>query len=232
MSVLPFSLLGFGFLLGVKHAFEADHIAAVSTIVSKHKSIKKSSLTGILWGFGHTISLLAVGLIVLLLKIKIPEKIALSFEFIVAVMLVILGFNVLITINKNKIHLHKHEHGKEQHIHFHSHKLTKQHQHEHFSLNKSLFIGLVHGLAGSAALSLLVLAAINSILLGLFYILIFGIGTIIGMAFITSMISLPFALISGKLEKTQTFLMISAGFTSTILGFILMYDIGIVKGLI
>jgi len=232
MDVLPFSLLGFGFLLGVKHAFEADHIAAVSTIVSKYKSIKKSSLAGALWGFGHTISLLSVGLAVLLLKIKIPEKIALSFEFIAGVMLVILGFNVLITINKNRVHLHKHKHGKEQHIHLHSHKLTKQHQHEHLSLNKSLFIGLVHGLAGSAALTLLVLAAINSVLLGLFYMLIFSIGTVIGMAFISSIIALPFALMSGKLEKTQTFLRISAGFISTILGFILIYDIGFVKGLI
>ena len=232
MNLMPFTLLGFGFLSGVKHAFDADHVAAVSTIISKHKSIKKSSLLGMFWGFGHTISLFCVGLIILLLKITIPEKIALSFEFIVGIMLVILGLNVLLTINKNKIHFHRHKHGKEEHIHFHSHKLTKHHDHKHKLFHQSLFIGLIHGLAGSAVLTLLVLTTIKSVWLGLIYILIFGIGSIIGMILTSSVISLPFTLIPNNLQRTQKFLRISAGLISMIIGLTIMYNIGIVEGLL
>ena len=218
MDLIPFSLLGFGFLLGIKHAFDVDHIAAVSTIISKNKSIRESSLLGMFWGFGHTITLLFVGLIVLLLKITIPEKIALSLEFIVGVMLILLGLNNLITISKNGIHLHKHKHGNQEHIHFHSHKLTKSHSHEHFQLTKSLFIGVIHGLAGSAAITLLILTTINSLFLGLFYILIFGIGSIIGMVIVSSMISLPFKLIPNNLQKTQKILRLSTDLFSLIIG--------------
>ncbi|MDP3765546.1 MAG: sulfite exporter TauE/SafE family protein [Nanoarchaeota archaeon] len=232
MNDVPFTLLGFGFLLGIRHAFDVDHIAAVSAIVSKHKSIKKSSLLGIFWGFGHTISLLIIGLIVLLLKITIPEKIALSFEFIVGIMLVILGLNVLLTINKNKVHFHKHKHGKEEHIHFHSHKLTKHHDHKHKLFHQSLFIGLIHGLAGSAVLTLLVLTTIKSVWLGLIYTLIFGIGSIIGMILISSVISLPFNLIPNNFQRIQKFLRISAGLVSTIIGLNIMYNIGIAEGLL
>lgn len=216
--ILPFSLLGFGFLLGMRHAFDADHIAAVSTIISNHKSIRKSSLLGIFWGFGHTISLLAIGLLILLLKIKIPEKIALLLELIVGIMLLVLGINVLLTINKNKIHLHKHKHGIIEHIHFHSHKLTKYHHHEHIPFKQLLLIGLIHGIAGSAALTLLVLTTVNSILLGIIYILIFGVGSIIGMALISSIISLPFKLIPNNLQKTQRILRISTGLFSIVIG--------------
>lgn len=224
MSILPLSLLGLGFLLGIRHAFDADHIAAVSNILIKQHSIKKSSLIGMFWGFGHTISLLAAGLIILLLKITIPEKLALSMESIVGVLLVFLGVNTLITISKNKIHIHRHEHGGNEHIHFHSHKHIKQHQHGHRTFCRSLFIGVVHGLAGSAALTLLVLTNINSALVGLVYILLFGIGSIIGMMLISSIISLPFILISTKLEKTQKMLGISAGLISAFIGLSMIYQ--------
>ena len=220
MAVL--GLLGLGFLLGIKHAFDADHVAAVSAMATDNNSIKKSSLLGMFWGFGHTISLLIAGLAVLLLKITIPEKLALSFEFIVGVMLVALGINVFATINKNRIHFHSHSHGKEEHVHFHSHKSTKFHGHGHSSLHRPLIIGLVHGLAGSAAISVLVLATINSLLLGLVYILVFGIGSIIGMMIISSIISLPFALIPQKLERTQRILRVSAGLISAITGLIII----------
>ena len=224
MIILPLSLLGFGFLLGIRHAFDADHIAAVSNILIKQHSIKKSSLLGMFWGFGHTISLLAVGLIVLLLKITIPERIALSLESIVGFLLVFLGTNALITINKNKMHIHRHNHSGNEHIHFHSHKNTKQHQHEHKTFCQSLFIGVIHGLAGSAALTLLVLTNINSVLAGLAYILLFGIGSIIGMVLISSIMSLPFILISNKLEKTQKILGISAGLISAFIGWSMIYQ--------
>lgn len=227
MGIAPFGLLGLGFLLGVRHAFDADHIAAVSTIVSKHKSIKISALVGIFWGLGHTLSLLLVGSAILLFKIEVPKRFALSFEFIVGIMLVLLGFNVLATINKNKVHLHRHKHGKEKHIHFHSHRQTKSHWHEHQLLNKSLLVGVIHGLAGSAAIALLALATISSIWLGIIYILLFGIGSVTGMALISSIISLPFALTATKFWKIQKMLSAGAGLISMAMGFIIMYNIGI-----
>ncbi len=225
MNIFPFTLLAFGFLSGMKHAFEADHIAAVSSITSNQNSIRKSSLLGLFWGFGHAIALSIVGLIILLLKIEIPEKIALLLELIVGIMLVILGFNVLTTINKNKMHIHKHKHGNEEHIHFHLHKLTKAHLHMHIPFKQSLLIGLIHGLAGSAAITLLVLTAINSVLLGLFYILIFGIGSTLGMVLISGIISLPLILIPYKFDKMQKILHISTGAISTLIGFNIMLNI-------
>lgn len=211
-------LLGFGFLLGLKHAFDTDHIAAVSAI-SKNTSIKKSSLSGVFWGLGHAISLLVIGFIVLLFKIRIPEKLGLSLELIVGVMLVILGLNVLITVNKNKAHFHKHKHGKEEHMHFHSHLITEKHGHNH----QSFFIGLVHGLAGSAALTLLILTTIDSLFAGVTYILIFGIGSIIGMVLVSNLVSLPFRLISKKLEISHKILRLGTSFISIILGLSIMY---------
>ena len=220
MSIILFTL--FGFLSGVRHAFDADHVAAVSTFAAKNNSIRESSLLGMFWGFGHTISLLLIGLIILLLKITIPKNVSLSLEFVVGVMLVVLGINTILAINKNKIHLHKHKHGQEEHIHFHSHKTTKKHYHEHLPFHQSLFVGLIHGLAGSAALSLLVLTTIKSIWIGMAYILVFGIGSIIGMMLISSIISLPFALIPKKLERTQRILRVSAGLISAITGLIII----------
>ena len=212
MNFIPFSILGFGFLLGIKHAFDADHIAAVSTIASRQKSIKESSVLGLFWGFGHTISLLIVGILVLLFHMNLSEKIAAYFEMIVGLMMFFLGFNVLITMQKNRIHFHKHRHGKNEHIHFHSHKSAESHNHNH----RSLFIGLVHGLAGSAAFALFALAAVKSVLLGLVYILIFGVGSIAGMVLICGTIT--FAFNFNKLEIMQKILKAGTGLSSAIIG--------------
>jgi len=225
MEMTAISLLAFGLLLGARHAFEIDHIAAVSTIVSRQKSVKKSALSGMFWGFGHTIALFLAGLIVLSLKAGIPNKIALSLEIIVGVMLVLLGLDALRKINRNRMHVHKHRHGSMEHIHIHSHRLAKSHKHGHLAFKKSLLVGLVHGLAGSAAITLLVLASIKSFWLGMIYILIFGTGSIIGMALLSSLISLPFALIS--LQKQQKMLSTAAGLLSLVIGLGMIYSIGL-----
>lgn len=225
MTIVPISLLAFGFLMGLKHAFEADHVAAVSTVASNHKSIKKSSLLGMFWGFGHATSLIAVGLFVLLLKIKIPDRIALAFEFAVGAMLVLLGINILATMNKNKVHFHKHRHGKKEHIHFHSHMLDRNHNHWHLHAKQSILIGSIHGLAGSAALILLVLSTINSIFIGLFYIALFSIGSVIGMALVSSLISLPQALIPNTFNQFQRWIRVSSSFFSISIGLFIMKNI-------
>src|SRR3989338_5460903 len=210
MGILPFTLLGFGFLSGIRHAFEADHVAAVSTMAGS--PAKKQSLIGAFWGMGHLTALFAAGLVVLLFRISIPQKVALSLEVAAGIMLVVLGADALIKANKYKIHFHRHRHGIIEHIHFHSHISGKSHLHEHIQLKKSFAIGLIHGLAGSAALMLLVLMAAESVLSGLAYILLFGIGSISGMVLISNAILLPFRIFQKNIQSAHKALSLCAGF--------------------
>lgn len=215
-------LLGLGFILGLKHALDADHVVAVSTIVSQTKNLKKSSLAGAIWGMGHTATLFLVGLVILVFKLAIPDKLALSFEFIVGVVLVVLGVDVLRKVSEGKVHLHEHQHGDSVHTHLHSHKESPSHNYIH----KSFVVGTIHGLAGSAALMLLVLTTVNSIFQGLLYILIFGIGSIVGMLIVSGIIALPF-LLSSKFDNINNIVKILAGTISIVLGFTIMYEIGL-----
>lgn len=225
------TLLTFGFLLGLQHAFDADHIAAISTMVAKHLSIKKSSLIALFWGMGHTTALLLAGIIILALKWTIPQKISLSLEFIVGLMLIFLGIRLLLQIRKEKIHLHQHEHDGTSHIHLHSHAEAESHQHAHRSMTQSLLIGLVHGLASSGALALLVLTNISSVTVGIGYILIFGIGSVAGMMLISTIISVPFAFASEYLKKAQKGLKIAAGIMSITIGLSIVYQIRFIQHL-
>lgn len=220
------SILGLGLLLGLKHALDADHIVAVSTITSQTKSLKKAARIGAFWGLGHTTTLLIAGVIVLTLGLTIPRRLGLGFEFVVGIMLVILGVRVLTRIRKEKIHIHQHEHDGASHMHLHAHAATPTHQHSHMSFA----VGMVHGLAGSAALMLLVLATVRSLPLGILYIVIFGIGTMVGMAVVTALISLPF-LATARMQRLQTGLTFAAGLASIILGCTTMLEIGMVQGL-
>lgn len=213
------TLLGFGFVIGLKHAFEADHVVAVSTIVSQTKSLKKSSLFGALWGLGHTTTLLLVGLLILVFKLTIPDKIAFSLEFLVGLVLVILGADVLRKVIKQKLHFHSHKHVSVSHAHLHSHKSTKLHAHAH----RSFAVGLVHGLAGSAALMLLVLTTVDSVSQGLLYILLFGIGSVFGMLMMGAIIGLPF-LLTSKFDRINNTIKVLAGAVSIFLGIIIMSE--------
>jgi len=165
-------MLGLGFLLGVEHAFEPDHIVAISSLISKEKNLKKTTILGAIWGVGHTTTLFLAGIIILTLKITIPKTIALSLEFLVGLVIIFLGFYVIRNIIEKKKHIHKHTHNGRTHTHIHSHKGTDQHTHYH----QSFSVGLIHGLAGSAALMLLILSTFNSLIIGIIYILLFGIG--------------------------------------------------------
>lgn len=219
-------LLIFGFLLGIKHAFDADHIVAVSTMISELKNPLRTALIGTYWGFGHTTTLFIVGLIILLLKISIPENISLSFELVVGFMLVFLGLKA---IRQDSINLHEHSHQHEDtaHSHLHFHEF-KKHFHRH---HKSFLIGLVHGLAGSGTLMILVLSTVRSIWEGIYYILIFGIGSIIGMTLISVLIGFPLVYSKQKFPKAEKYLRIITGTLSIIFGIILIYEIGVTREL-
>lgn len=230
--------LGLGFVLGLKHALDPDHVVAVSTMVSEHRTLTRSSLLGAVWGVGHTISLLVVGLLVIGLRLTIPDRVAMSLEFAVAVMLIILGANLLRKSLRFDIHTHAHAHASDgahqPHAHLHVHAPGGHHHDgEHLlkQAQRPLLVGLVHGLAGSAALMLLVLTTIPSPLLGLAYIGVFGIGSIIGMLIMSSMIGLPFVWTARRFSRVNQGIKVTAGLFSTAFGIFLAWQIGFVEGL-
>jgi len=194
---MNFTAFALGFALGIRHAFDPDHLVAVSTIVSRHSSVIRSSIAGALWGVGHTTSLLICGTIVLTLRLSIPEGFVTVAEKAVAVMLLLLGINALWRAIRNSgLHAHVHTHDGQRHIHFHLHATGSNAVHDHhhaYAIGfRSFLIGMVHGLAGTGALMILVIAAAPSFLAGSFYILIFGLGSIAGMLVLSSAISIPF----------------------------------------
>ena len=229
-----------GILLGSKHSLDPDHVVAVSTIVSEYKNPLRSFWVGISWGLGHTTTLLIIGIVIIALRLTIPERMALLFEFAVGVMLVGLGIQVIYSFRKKKVHQHAHGHEEEAHHHFHSHSKSPEHVPEHhnthgigkpFLRRKSYVIGLVHGLAGSAALALLVLASIESPIAGLAYILLFGLGSVLSMGIMTVIIGLPFVMSAGRLPNLNRTIQFAVGSLSILFGGFLMYQIGFVDGL-
>lgn len=241
------SALGLGFVLGLKHALEADHLAAVTTIVSERRSLLSSSLVGGLWGVGHTFALLVAGVAVILLHVRIGERTALALEFGVGLMLVLLGANAVRKLARReaRVHLHTHRHGGWLHVHPHLHdgadapptaattEATTAATHHGLQLStRPFFIGIVHGLAGSAALMLLVLSTISAPLVGLAYIVTFGIGSIGGMIAMSTLVGLPLHLTAGRFLRLNFAVRASASLFSLGFGLLLMYRIGFVEGLL
>ena len=229
-----FLALGLGFLLGLKHATEADHLVAVTTIVSEHRSVWRSAKVGALWGTGHTASLFIAGVLVILLQVTIPERVASLLEFAVALMIIFLGTRILYLVLRNRHHVHVHAHTHDghahTHLHFHdeadAHAATRPHAHDEAPHGRlwgwrPFIIGMVHGLAGSAALSLLVLTEVvrgGSRLLGLAYLVIFGIGSIGGMLLMSMLISLPFVFTASRFERINTPIRLITGISSVAFG--------------
>ena len=231
------TVLSLGFFIGLKHATEADHLAAVSTIVSERKSVWSSMFIGGIWGLGHTISLVIAGVFVLLLNFEISPQTERKLEFCVGVMLFLLGLNVMRKLFQGgKFHFHQHEHGGRKHVHPHLHDAAdakdEPDTHHGFKFSpRALVIGMVHGLAGSAALMLLVIPTIESRPLGLLYIAIFGIGSIAGMMLMSFLVSLPFHLTAAKFNRFNYILQCVAGLVSIGLGLMIIYEKGVNEGL-
>ncbi|PHS25931.1 MAG: urease accessory protein [Methylophaga sp.] len=224
------SLLLFGFLIGMRHALEADHLAAVAAISTKEHSLRASIKHGAIWGVGHTATLFLFGSIVIFMNTVISQQLADRLEFIVGIMLVLLGGDVLRRIIKERIHYHTHRHNNTNaHFHAHSHKSEKDHkqsEHEHSHEKfpyRTLFIGFMHGLAGSAALIFLTLDTIESVPLSMVYILLFGVGSIVGMAVISMIIAVPLRA-SSKLTWLHNSLQISIGLFTVGLGSSIIYQ--------
>jgi len=229
-----FAVLGIGLLFGLKHATEVDHVVAVSTIVTQQRNVLRSALVGALWGAGHTASLLIVGIIVLALRIAIPESVSNWLEFGVALMIIGLGTAALWRSlrRRNDLHVHEHSHDGMSHVHVHFHELDTRHktqrQHNHTVSVigvKPVLIGMMHGLAGSGALTLLVLTQINSPWLGLLYLAVFGFGSVVGMILMSGLIGLPFALTARNLTSVHYRMQMAAAVVSIVFGLWYAYEV-------
>ncbi len=231
MNQSMLATLGFGFLLGLKHATEADHLVAVSTIVSERRSIWHAARVGALWGVGHTASLLVGGFFVIALGVTIPARIANLLELAVALMIIFLGTRLLYVILRARpdLHVHAHTHGGKQHIHLHfhdehhAHAVGMMHNDGHTGLSgwRPLVIGIVHGLAGSAALTLLVLSEVvrnGTAALGFVYLLVFGLGSITGMLLMSGLIGVPISLGRRFFQRTLLPIRVLVGILSTSFG--------------
>jgi len=223
--------LTLGFILGLRHALDPDHLVAVSTIVSEHKSVSRSSLVGTFWGLGHTASLLGIGLVILSLKASIPDSATPWFEMPVAFMLIALGAGATWRAMRERglqIHTHAHSHeDSAPHTHIHMHASDKHmHKHRLFRLGRRPFVvGMVHGMAGSAALTLAVLTTIPSITVGLIYIGVFGIGSVGGMLIMSAMIGLPFAVTARRFSIVNGGIRLFAGLFSIVFGLVLAWKL-------
>jgi hypothetical protein len=186
-------ILGVGFLLGLRHALDADHLAAVSTVLAERPSLLASSAVGFWWGVGHTLTLMMVGTVVLTWGLRIPERFEALAESGVGLLLVVLGASLAIKLYRERWHLHSHRHDGEKHLHLHSHQRQDDHHHRHWMVAtvRPLCIGMAHGLAGSAAVMLMIASTTERLGEGLASIAVFGAGSVVGMMTIGFTLSLP-----------------------------------------
>jgi hypothetical protein len=233
------SILVVGLLLGMKHATEADHLAAVATLATRQGSLAQTMRQGVAWGIGHTLTLIVFGGAVLLLGQVISPGLGQALETAVGVMLVLLGADVLRRLVRDRIHFHVHRHAPSiAHIHAHSHRgegahAGSAHRHEHARRwpVRALVVGMMHGLAGSAALVVLALQTMPSVGLGIGYIVLFGIGSIVGMALLSLVIAIPLKLSAGYLTRVHRAMTALVGMFSCALGIAMVVEIGSLKAL-
>jgi len=254
--ITALSLIALGFFLGMRHATDADHIIAVSTIVTRQRTLRGGVLIGGLWGLGHTLTIVIVGGAIVVFSVVIPPALGLTMEMTVALMLVVLGlWNLtgLIQTVRDQLggstapHAHAHRHGDYVHSHRHGHG-PQDHGHAEertpqawldrrlgglgvYQIVRPLVVGLVHGLAGSAAVALLVLTTIGDARWAMAYLVLFGFGTIVGMMLITLVIAAPMAYASRRLTHVERHLRVASGLLSLGFGLFLVYQIGFVSGL-
>ena len=243
-----------GFVLGMRHATDPDHVIAISTIATRERTLRGGLLIGALWGLGHTVTIVVVGGVIIAFSVVIPPRLGLTMEMTVALMLVVLGlWNITGLLQQLRahvtgsagVHAHLHQHGDYVHSHMHGHG---GHDHGHgedqtpqawldrslsglrlYQILRPLVIGLVHGLAGSAAVALL--ATISEAAWALAYLVLFGLGTIVGMMLITVVIAAPLVYAAPRLTHVERHMRLASGLLSVAFGLFLVYHIGFVDGL-
>ncbi len=236
-SAFPiWATLVLGAVLGLKHALDADHLAAVSTFVSEERSLWRSTLVGAYWGMGHTAALVVFGTALAAFRVAVSPRVSRFLEFLVGCMLVWLGATVLVKLAKTPpVHVHTHEHDGVTHRHLHFHLGESGHVHHHHVLRlggRPFVVGVVHGLAGTAAVMLLVVGAIPSMLLAIGYLLVFGLGTIGGMVGMSLLMSLPLALAARRALVVERIVRLASGLFSLGFGIFLAWDVGLVQSIL
>ena len=195
-----FTLVTLGFLLGIRHAVDPDHVVAIGTLATRATSVRQSATLGALWGVGHTLTVMAVGGAIVLMRMALSPRVALAMEFGVALMLIILGLMNLAG--------------------------ARRADPPAASRVRPLVVGMVHGMAGSAAIALLVLATIRDSALGLVYLLCFGAGTVAGMVGVTALVVLPFTMVATRAGVSGRWLGAASGLASLASGVALVYALG------
>jgi ABC-type nickel/cobalt efflux system permease component RcnA len=231
---MSLTLLLLGFVIGMRHAVESDHVAAVASLATHSHSLADTVRQGAAWGLGHTLTLFVFGSVVLVLELVMPQSMAHVLELAVGIMLILLGIDVLRRLVQERIHFHLHHHTDGE-VHFHAHSHTgeqnhdvRRHAHEHprgFPV-RALFVGLMHGMAGSAALILLTVQTVQSPLLGLLYIALFGIGSMLGMALLSFAIAIPLRYSARGMTWLHNGLQGVVGLVTIGIGSMLVYEMG------
>ena len=228
-------LLCMGFVLGMRHALEADHAAAVASLALRSRSVSHTIRQGLAWGLGHTLTLMLFSSVVLILGLAIPERFAEGLEFAVGVMLIGLGIDVLRRMWKDRIHFHIHQHPDEPpHFHAHTHQdkeahetpLAHTHPHPSGFPFRALLVGLMHGMAGSAALIVLTLQTVISPAEAVSYILMFGLGSTLGMGAFSLVMAIPFWYSAKSVTWLHQGIQACVGVSTALLGLFVMYQHG------
>jgi len=258
-GMAPAGFAALGFVLGMRHATDPDHVIAVTAILTRERRLSAATRTGLVWGLGHSLTVLLVGCAIIVLKIRVPVRLGLTMELGVGVVLILLGLPAGAAVvrglgarlwpsngaSNHAVHVHSHVHGHGDSFHRHPHVHLPHTAAVHYdhtfgqdraapagrSAIKSFGVGLVHGLAGSAAIALLVLGAIPQPLWATAYLAIFCMGTIAGMALITTAIGAPMVLAAQRVANLHRGLVLGSGLLSLCFGLFIAYQIGIADGL-
>ena len=230
--------IAFGFVLGLRHALDADHVAAIAALARPGEGLGRALANGISWGFGHALMIGLAGSLAIALRSAIPGRLALAFEFAAGLMLVVLGVAALRGALRDRLHVHQHRHDDVAHAHLHFHAAPHgrgahaPHRHPHpFRLAlRPFLVGSVHGLAGSAALALLVLATVPTALLGCLYLLLFGAGTTAGMMLMSLALGAPLVIARRRALWLSGALRAAAGLGSLGVGLTLAWRTGLAAG--
>jgi len=222
--------LGLGFLLGLRHATEADHVAAMSTFVSRERGLLRSCLRGTFWGIGHTAALLIAGVVIIAFRVRIPPEVDRVVETCIALVLIVLGGHVVLrAVGTLSVHRHVHVHGGAPHSHFHVHmgdRDSHDHVHPLAGARQPLLMGVLHGLGGGGALVLVVMAAMPSPAAAFLYLLVFGAGSTAGMLVLTGLMGIPFRLLKDRSRHATTVLQIVVGAVSMLIGALMLTGSG------
>jgi len=226
------SVMFLGFLMGLRHALEADHVAAIAALSSRTSSTREAVRIGLVWGLGHTVTLLIVGTLVVVLDAVAPVQFAAYLELAVGVMLVALGVDVIRRVVRDRIHFHVHGHTSGVvHFHAHAHKGARTHGEEaHHHVHpkgfpyRALLVGLMHGMAGSAALILLTISKVDSVALAVGYMALFGVGSLLGMGTLSVIIAWPLRATARSLTWAHNGLQCVLGIATVTLGVLLIHD--------